>query len=108
MKKTPYDTSHLLNDPTTRRGVAQQKDEHIKQKAKEIAIKANSVPQEQLDLFDKHSLKQVAEIAGEQEVEDLRQHIADLMRLAGQNYQISKHQFWQKYHARQKVKRDED
>lgn len=107
MTKRPYDTEHLLNDPSTRRGAAQQNDERIKQKAKEIAIKAKSVPPEQLDLFDEHSLKQVAEIAGEQEVEDLRQKINDLMRLAGQNYQISKHEFWRKYHARQE-KRDDD
>lgn len=108
MKKTPYDTEHLLNDPSTRRGLAQQKDEHIKQKAKEIAIKAKTVPSEQLNLFDEHSLKQVAAIAGEQTVEDLRSEIAALMRLAGINYAISKDVFWQKHHAKQKVKRDND
>ena len=108
MTNTPYDTEHLLNDPATRRGVERTKDDGITQKAKAVLTKAKTVSPKQLDLFDKHSLKQVAEIAGEQEVEDLRQEINALMRLAGQNYQISKHEFWRKYHARQKVKRDED
>ena len=108
MKKTPYDTEHLLNDPSTRRGVAQQNDERIKQKAKEIAVTAKGVPPEQLDLFDEHSLKQVAAIAGEQEVEELRSEIAALMRLAGINYEVSKEVFWKQHHAKQKVKRDDD
>lgn len=108
MTKIPYDTEHLLNDPANRRGAAQQKDERIKQKAKEIAIKAKSVLPEQLDLFDEHVLKQVAKISGEQEVDDLRREIADLMKLAGINYEVSKHEFWQKYHANQKGKRDDD
>lgn len=107
MTKTPYRIKHLFDDPDTRKGVAQKHDTDIKQKAKEIAIKAKSIPPEQLNLFDEHSLKQEAEIADEQAVEDLRRQIAALMRLAGQNYAISKQEFWRKYHARQQVKRDD-
>jgi len=107
MTKTPYDTEHLLNDPATRRGVERTKDDGITQKAKAVLTKAKTVEAEQLDLFDEHSLKQVAKISGEQEVEDLRREIAALMKLAGLNYEVSKHEFWQKYHAKQKVKRDD-
>jgi glutamine synthetase len=107
MTKTPYDTEHLLNDPATRSGVERTKDDGITQKAKAVLTKAKTVEAEQLDLFDEHSLKRVAEIAGEQEVESLRREIADLMKLAGINYEVSKHEFWQKYHAKQKAKRDD-
>ena len=109
MTNTPYRIKHLFDDPDTRKGVAQYHDDNIKQKAKEIAQSEKSVPQEQLDLFDEHSLKQVAAIAGETEVERLRREIAALMKLAGINYEVSKQEFWRKwkYHARQE-KRDED
>lgn len=106
MTNTPYRIKHLFDDPDTRKGVAQYHDDNIKQKAKEIAQSAKSVPQEQMNAFDEHCLKQTAEIAGETEVEELRRSIADLMRLAGQNYAIKK-EFWRKYHARQE-KRDEE
>jgi DNA-binding transcriptional regulator YiaG len=106
MTKIPYRIKHLFDDPDTRKGVAQYHATNIKQKAKEVAQSAKSVPQEQMNAFDEHCLKQAAEIAGETEVEELRRQIADLMRLAGQNYAISKQEFWRKYHARQE-KRDE-
>lgn len=107
MTNTPYRIKHLFDDPDTRKGVAQYHDDNIKQKAKEIAQSEKSVPQEQLDLFDEHSLKQVAAIAGETEVERLRREIAALMKLAGINYEVSKQEFYRKYHARQE-KRDDD
>ena len=107
MTKNPYRAEHLLNDPATRRGVERTKDEAIKQKAKTVLTKAKTVQPEQLDLFDELSLRQVARISGEHEVEDLRREIAALMKLAGINYEVSKHEFWRQYRAKQKAKRDD-
>ena len=52
-------------------------------------------------------MEQVLDLATKREVEELRQAIARVMELAGENYGVNKDVFWKRYHAQRKAGRDE-
>lgn len=90
-----------------REGWEQTQNNEIVAKANEVAVKAKDIPNELLSAWDKESIRLAAELAAKDSLEELRREIARILELAGEHYGISEKQFWQRYHAQQKAKRDE-
>lgn len=90
-----------------RKDWVQTQNNEIVAKANEVVAKASTIPNDLMNAWDKESIRLAAELAAKDSLEQLRREIARLMELAGEHYGISEKQFWQRYHAQQKAKRDE-
>ena len=90
-----------------REGWKEIQNNEIVAKANEVAAKAKDIPNELLSAWDKESFRLAAELAAKDSLEQLRREIARILELAGEHYGINEKQFWQRYHAQQKAKRDE-
>ena len=106
-KPSPYDIEQMYSDPSRLKKIRATQSKELHTKAAEVLAKAKQLPADSLDAWDNASLEQVAKLATQREVEELRQAIARVMELAGEHYGVSKDLFWKRHHAQQKAKRDE-
>ena len=98
----------ILNPTRKKReGWEQTQNKEIVAKANEVFAKAKDIPNQLLSAWDKESIRLAAELAAKDSLEQLRREIARILELAGEHYGINEKQFWQRYHAQQKAKRDE-
>ena len=104
---SPYDIQQMYGDPSRLKKIRAAQDTELHKEAAEVLAKAKQLPADSLDAWDNASLEQVAKLATQREVEELRQAIARVMELAGEHYGVNKDVFWKRYHAQRKAGRDE-
>ena len=102
-------TYDIVNSTHAKReGWEQTQKKEIVAKANEVVVNVKDIPKHLLGAWDEESMRLAAELAAKDSLEQLRREIARLIELAGEHYGISEKQFWQRYHAQQKAKRDEE
>ena len=107
MNKIPFETTDLLSNPAVRRASEEQKRQEIQQRIQTLINTVKSIPDENLDSWDRESLHRVTELSSDERLDDLRRQIARIMALAGENYEINKSTFWRQHRAKQKLNPDE-